>query len=119
MKKWYITPSTNIFVDTDTDTGRRIDSEYASINDVYIAPEDCVVKYSDSKGDQEFEVKKGQILVTVYNKEMPHQIMIIDSKDFEENILSYKEYRQKEKEEWAKLKSDGVGEACEKCDAAV
>lgn len=115
MKTWYITPSNNIVIDTDNEDAKIVDDNYTSINSCYIASEDCKIKFTDSKtkGWTEYEVKKGQIVLTFYSKEMPNQLVILDSKEFLENLNGYREAMQKEKEEWASKKC--CGDCCESC----
>lgn len=113
MKKWYITPSTNIVIDTESDEATRINNQYTSINCCYVAPEDCTVNFTDSKGQKTFDVKKGQIILTFYKDQLPNQIVILDSKEFFENIDFMVKEDQKKKEEWAKRDA----EACGNCDS--
>lgn len=117
MKTWYITPSNNIVIDTDNDNAKIVDDNYTSINSCYIASEDCKIKFTDSKtnGWTEYDVKEGQIVLTFYSKEMPNQLVILDSKEFLENLNGYRDAMQKEKEEWASKK---CCDCCGNCESS-
>lgn len=108
MKKWYITPSTNILINEDNDYAERVGDNYTSLCSCYIAPEDCIVKFSSSKegGFDEYQVKKGQILFTFYSANLPNQLVIFDSDALRENIESYNKDIQEEKEKWAESKAN-------------
>lgn len=115
MKKWYITPSTNLVIDTESDEVTRAKDQYTSINCCYAAPEDRTVIFTDSKGQKTFDVKKGQIILTFYKDQLPNQIVVIDSKEFFENIDFMVKETQKEKEEWAKRHAEDACGCCDKC----
>lgn len=119
MKRWYITPSTNLLIDTETDSAIHIQDEYTNMNCCYIAPEDCKIKFAcnkscDNQGDEkEYNVKKGQLVFTFYRADLPNQLIILDSKELIENIEFRKNEEQKAKEEWAANKvCDGCGTNC-------
>ena len=115
MKKWYITPSSNMMIDFDTESAVRIDAEYLSINDAYMAPCDCKIFFTDSNGTKEYDVKEGQIVITFYKKNLPNQILIVDNPQLKENIQFYKDEIQKEKERWAAEKTCEPCADCEAC----
>lgn len=118
MKIWYITPSTNLMLDKDTDQVERIDCEYTSINECYIAPFDCKIKFSgrNSKEIKEYDVKQGQVVITFYKESLPNQLVILDCPEFLENIQAYKDEVQQEKERWANENKAGCCDACCKSD---
>lgn len=101
MKKWYITPSTNILIDTEKDTAKKVGDHMVYSSNCYIAPCDCTVFFSSSKGDKQIDVKEGQIVFTFYRDTLPHQIVVFDSTGWKENIQFTIEENQKIKEEWA------------------
>lgn len=109
MKTWYLNRRSNMLIDTENGSATHVDSEYTSIDSCYIAPEDCDMTFTDKKGNvTKYKIKKGQMVVTFYSEDMPNPMIIIDDPKFVENIIAYKEARQKEKEEWA-------AEKCSEC----
>lgn len=108
MKKWYITPSNNILIDTESQKAISVEDNSLSIHYCYIAPEDCTIEYTNSEGTKEFEVKEGQLVLTFYRDSFVNKIVVIDSPEILENLNKYKEELQAEKERWA-------SDCCGKC----
>lgn len=93
MMTWYMTPSTNLMIDVETEEIRTVSENYTSIQYCYIAPCDCVLKYKDSNSSEFItkEVKQGQIILTFYSSKMPHKFLVIDSEEFKDNLVAYNE----------------------------
>lgn len=115
MKKWYITPSSNLMLDTETESVKRIKDNYTSIENVYITPEDCDIIFSrDDEESKTFSVKKGQLVITFYKHSLPNQLVICDCEGLYENIQAYNNELQQEKERWAAAE-DHKCECCDSC----
>ena len=93
MITWYMTPSTNLMLDVETEEIKTVHENYTSINNCYIAPCDCILKYKDSNSSEFItrEIKEGQVVLTFYSSNMPNKFVVIDSKEFKENLDAYNE----------------------------
>jgi hypothetical protein len=112
MNKWYLTAGSNLMLNQETDRCYNVTDCYTNINCCYIAPEDCTLYFNNSvtDGPVQYEVKKGQVVLTFYKDTLPHQIVILDSDKFKENLQFYMDEMQKEKERWAADKTKCASE---------
>lgn len=76
--------------------------------------EDCTVKC----GDVIKEAEAGDIVVKFYEDQYPNRFIVVKNEDWKQNILAYREYDQKIKEQWAAKKLNNAiepevcGETC-------
>lgn len=61
------------------------------IRGIYIIPEDTTLRYFDKKENisKTREVKKGQLLISFYENSFTNSFIIIDSKEWLENLNDY------------------------------
>ena len=85
-----------------------------SVSNVFLIKEDSKVICSYGGQDYEFDAKAGNVLVTFYEKRFPNRVILIDSKEWSDNLIKHEEYEQQLKEEWAKRNSD-VNRFCDEC----
>lgn len=104
MKKIINIERRPIIVDTDTAEVKAIGRSARGIDDVYIIPEDANVEWTSKfLNDKTYcvDVKKNDILVTFYNKDLGTDFVIIKSEDWLKCLNNAASIDQKRKEEWA------------------
>lgn len=104
MKKIINIERKPIIIDTDTAEVQAINRSSRGIDDVYVIPEDANVEWTSKLFTNKTicaDVKKNDILVTFYDKDVGTDFVIIKSEDWLKAINNAKEADQKRKEEWA------------------
>lgn len=104
MKKIINIDRKPIMVDTDTAFVTSIDRSTRGIDDVYIIPEDAHIEWRSRMFPDktiEADVKKDDILVTFYDKDLGTDFVIIKSIDWLNALNNAADADQKRKEEWA------------------
>ncbi|UVX69628.1 MAG: hypothetical protein [Bacteriophage sp.] len=104
MKKIINIDRKPIMVDTETAFVTSIDRSTRGIDDVYVIPEDAHIEWRSRMFPDktiEADVKKDDILVTFYDKDLGTDFVIIKSTDWLNALNNAKEADQKRKEEWA------------------
>ena len=104
MKTLYLTQGNNILLDHEAQTAERLSSERVGIDYIYVAKEPMHLVYGSGEEKQELYVEEGDIIITFYVKEFPHKVLVVNSKDWLENINEYNKKQQEDKEAWAKNK---------------
>ena len=121
MKKIINIDRKPIMVDTDTAEVYAINRSARGIDDVYVIPEDANVEWTSKfLNDKTFcvDVKKDDILITFYDRDLGTDFVIIKSEDWLKAINNAKEADQKRKEEWAAKQKENksmaldCGDAC-------
>ena len=107
-------------VDTDTAEVQAINRSARGIDDVYVIPEDANIEWTSKLlNDKTFctDVKKDDILITFYDRDLGTDFVIIKSEDWLKALNNAKEADQKRKEEWAAKQKESayVNAACEDC----
>lgn len=104
MKKIINIDRKPIIVDTETAFVTSIDRSTRGIDDVYIIPEDAHIEWRSRMFPDktiETDVKKDDILVTFYDKDLGADFVIIKSTDWLNALNNAADADQKRKEEWA------------------
>lgn len=127
MKKIINTGRTPIMVDTDTLEVSTLDRGPRAIDEIYVIPEDATVvwkKVNTDAEDRTVDVKKGDIMITLYDRDYTKDFVIVnDADEWKDAINSYNAAVQKRKEEWAaKQKSQELccgdcGSICPDCES--
>lgn len=121
MKKIINSERKPIVVDTETAEVTAISRSARAIDDIYIIPEDARIEWTSKISPDkviEADVKKNDILVTFYDRDLGTDFVIVQSEDWLKALNNAKEADQKRKEEWAaKQKERGsmdfaCGDAC-------
>ena len=121
MKKIINIDRKPIMVDTETAFVTSIDRSTRGIDDVYVIPEDAHIEWRSRMFPDktiEADVKKDDILVTFYDKDLGTDFVIIKSIDWLNALNNAADADQKRKEEWAakqkenKSKSIVCDDAC-------
>ena len=121
MKKIINIERKPIVVDTETAEVTAINRSARGIDDIYVIPEDAHIEWiSKLFPDKtiEADVKKDDILVTFYDRDLGVDFVVVQSEDWLKALNNAKEADQKRKEEWAaKQKERGsmdltCGDAC-------
>ena len=124
MKKIINIDRKPIMVDTETAFVTSIDRSTRGIDDVYVIPEDAHIEWRSRMFPDktiEADVKKDDILVTFYDKDLGTDFVIIKSVDWLNALNNAADADQKRKEEWAaKQKSSNsevldCGDNCGPC----
>lgn len=92
------------------------DSDREGIERIVRIDEPMHIVYNKNDKRIELDAEEGDILIIFYESYFPQPMILVHSKEWAENILSYREAEQKRKEEWAKAKKTQCGECCD-CDA--
>ena len=104
MKKIINIDRKPIMVDTETAFVTSIDRSTRGIDDVYVIPEDAHIEWRSRMFPDktiEADVKKDDILVTFYDKDLGTDFVIIKSVDWLNALNNAADADQKRKEEWA------------------
>lgn len=121
MKKVINIERRPIVVDTDTAEVKVINRSARGIDDIYIIPEDAHIEWESKIFPDkliEMDVKKNDILVTFYDKDLGTDFVIVKSEDWLKALNNAANLEKKRKEEWAaKQKERGsmdltCGDAC-------
>lgn len=121
MKKIINIDRKPIMVDTETAFVTSIDRSTRGIDDVYVIPEDAHIEWRSRMFPDktiETDVKKDDILVTFYDKDLGTDFVIIKSSDWLNALNNAADADQNRKEEWAakqkenKYKSIVCDDAC-------
>ena len=104
MKKIINIERKPIVVDTETAEVKAINRSARGIDDIYVIPEDAHIEWTSKLFPDktiEADVKKDDILVTFYDRDLGADFVIVQSKDWLKALNNAKEADQKRKEEWA------------------
>ena len=104
MKKIINIDRKPIVVDTETAFVTSIDRSTRGIDEVYVIPEDAHIEWRSRMFPDktiEADVKKDDILVTFYDKDLGTDFVIIKSIDWLNALNNAADADQKRKEEWA------------------
>lgn len=121
MKKIINIDRKPIMVDTETAFVTSIDRSTRGIDDVYVIPEDAHIEWRSRMFTDktiEADVKKDDILVTFYDKDLGTDFVIIKSNDWLNALNNAADADQKRKEEWAAKQKENkfedlvCGDAC-------
>ena len=121
MKKIINIERKPIVVDTETAEVNAINRSARGIDDIYVIPEDAHIEWTSKLFPDkiiETDVKKDDILVTFYDRDLGVDFVVVQSKDWLKALNNAKKADQKRKEEWAaKQKERGsmdlaCGDAC-------
>ena len=114
MKKIINIDRKPIMVDTETAFVTAIDRSTRGIDDVYVIPEDAHIEWRSRMFPDktiEADVKKDDILVTFYDKDLGTDFVIIKSTDWLKALNNAADADQKRKEEWAAKQKGANSEA--------
>ena len=120
MKKIINIDRKPIMVDTDTAEVKAINRSTRGIDDVYVIPEDAHIEWRSRMFPDktiETDVKKDDILVTFYDKDLGADFVIIKSTDWLNALNNAADADQKRKEEWAAKQKENKYEAIDCGDA--
>ena len=121
MKKIINIDRKPIIVDIDAAEVQAIDRSARCIDDVYVIPEDAHVEWTSKLFPDKTictDVKKDDILITFYDKDLGTDFVIVKSEDWLKALNNAKEADQKRKEEWAAKQKENksmaldCGDAC-------
>lgn len=120
MKKIINIDRKPIIIDTDTAEVKAINRSTRGIDDIYVIPEDAHIEWESKLFDKKIEtdVKKSDILVTFYDRDLGADFVIIKSEDWLKALNNAKDAEQKRKEEWAAKQKENkpidpvCGDAC-------
>lgn len=120
MKKIINIDRKPIIVDVEAAEVKAIERSTRGIDDVYVVPEDAHIEWTSKLFPDktvEADVKKDDILITFYDRDLGADFVIVKSEDWLKALNNAKEADQKRKEEWAakQKESTHVNAACEDC----
>ena len=117
MKTLYITRGNNIVVDTENNTVDRMSCERTAIDDLYRVKEPMHVIYQRGEYKREADVVPGDIVITFYDSDFLHQMIVVKNSDWAEMLDAYEKQQQEEKERWAaeQKKLKDLGDAPDGC----
>lgn len=121
MKKIINIDRKPIIVDTDTAEVKAINRSVRGIDDIYVIPEDAHIEWESRLFPDktiEVDIKKNDILVIFYDRDLGSDFVIVKSEDWLKAIDNAKAADQKRKEEWAAKQKENksmaidCGDAC-------
>ena len=119
MKTLYLTQSPgNIIMDDETKSVDRLESiDRYNIREIFPIKEPTKVVYGFKGNTEEVYAEEGDILIEFYDRPgYTKHVVVVNSKDWLENITANIEYEQKQKEEWAAKIEDGLVPNCSDCE---
>ena len=114
MKKIRNSDRKPIVVDTDTAEVKAINRSARGIDDIYVIPEDAHIEWESKFFPDktiEADVKKNDILVTFYDRDLGADFVIVKSEDWLKALNNAKKADQKRKEEWAAKQKENKPES--------
>ena len=114
MNTLYISRTGRIMLD-ENNSPKPFDRSRVSIDDVYFIKEDTKIVFERGETKSELEAKAGDIVITFYEEKFPNRVIVVDSKQWKENLEAYEAYEQQMKEEWAKKNDAPCCDCCENC----
>ena len=115
MKTLYITRGNNIAVDTENNTVERLTCARVAIDDLFRVKEPMHVVYQRGEYKRELDVEPGDLIITFYDNEFLHQIIVVKNSDWAETLDAYEKAEEKRKEEWAANELKKLAESCGDC----
>lgn len=112
MNTLYITNTGTVMLDENNKPG-SFESTREGISRIFYLKEDTKIYVNREGQEQELDAKAGDLVISFYESEFPHKIIVINSDEWKENLEAYEAAMQKRKEEWAKEK---CGECPCECD---
>lgn len=109
MKKIINIDRKPIIVDVEAAEVKAIKRSARGIDDVYVVPEDAHIEWTSKLFPDkviEADVKKNDIIVTFYDRDLGTDFVIVQSEDWLKAFNNAKEADQKRKEEWAARKNE-------------
>jgi ArsR family metal-binding transcriptional regulator len=113
MKTFYISHGSNILIDPETKQCDRVSSERQAIDSIYLAKEPMHVVYGYGEQHRELDVDAGDIIITFYSEDFNTRMLVVNSKEWAENIENYNKKMQEEKERWAQKDQNKKCTDCE------
>ena len=120
MKKIINIDRKPIIVDVEAAEVKAIERSARGIDDVYVVPEDAHTEWTSKLFPDktvEADVKKDDILITFYDRDLGADFVIVKSEDWLKALNNAKEADQKRKEEWAAKRKESahVNVVCKDC----
>ena len=112
MNTLYITRSGKVMLD-ENNKPSAFNSSIRSIDDIFTIKEDTKVVFDRGETSTELYAKEGDMVITFYNEDFPNKAIVINSKEWFENIKANNEAEQKRKEEWAAKKANADSNPCD------
>lgn len=114
MNTLYITSTGRVLLD-ENNNPCSLERTREGINNVFYIKEDTKVIYKKGEENITLDAKAGDILVSFYENEFPNKVIVVNNKEWQENLTKYEEWEQKRKEEWAAAKNAECGDCEAKC----
>lgn len=101
MKNLYLTARGGMTLDKNNEP-ESWNSDREAISSVYAISEPTHIVYSRTDKRIELDAQEGDIVIVFYESAFIHPVIVVNSKEWLENITDYRVKDQKRKEEWAK-----------------
>lgn len=109
MNKLFFTPNGAFKMQNDEPV--FVPSDRIAISRILTITEPTHIVYNGKDKRVELDAQEGDIVVTFYDSLFPNPIVIVNSKEWADNITTYNKRQQSAKEEWAaKNAADLLGE---------
>lgn len=123
MKSIHIVPNVRnaVIVDHSTNTVKGLEPLRCAIDNIYSAPEDVQVCYTNNNNERiTLEAKKGDIIITFYNYDyIVNNVVVVKNTKWKENLISKQcdeESRQNKFVKMGSLRSKcDCDDTCESC----
>ena len=114
MNTLYISRTGRIMLD-ENNSPKPFDRSRSSIDDVFFIKEDTKIVFERGETKSELEAKAGDIVVTFYEDEFPNRVIVVDNKQWKENLEAYEAWEQEQKLKWAEKNGDQPCKCCDCC----
>lgn len=119
MNTLYITRGGRVMLDQDNNPVNT-SSDRVAINDIYLLNEDTkIISFDKDNNKIEKTGKAGDLVISFWENEFPHRIIVVSNDEWKENIETYNTEEQKRKEEWAAKHAEPCCDECDQCDGCV
>lgn len=111
-KTLFITTKGLIQLDENLEpTGYKSDRE--AVNNVVRIKEPMHIVYNKNEKRIELDAEEGDILISFYESTYPNPVILIHSKEWEENLIAYDKYNEELEKKWA---AQRASQDCKKAD---
>ena len=115
MNTLYVTNGGRVMLDQDNNP-INFSRDRQAVDDVYLLKEDTKILSFDKDGNKYEKIgKAGDIVITFWEDEFPHRIIVVSNNEWRDNIETYNVKEQKRKEEWAAKHANESEPCCDQC----
>lgn len=90
-----------------------VNSDREAISNVVLIDEPTHIVYNKGEQRVELDAEEGDIVICFYEYAYPNRILVVNSKEWAENISAYRKSEQETKEKWAAQQANKGDISCD------